>query len=185
MISRSGTTTPISSVCAKCGIIQKSGKRSCCSRGGSWFGQCVSAGNADLGHTWYEGIRVCEARQSQAVVVQRLHGPQPESKASSDDITSEVTSTAANASIDISVSMLTLKTIAIPVKLSTVPPLRPEITPSPNLTIDNPSGRPGLKPCQITSQSVPQLLRRNCTSHCLSSLALTLCLSLSVHTNQF
>ena len=31
------TTTIISSVCPKCGIIAKSGKISCCGRGGSWF----------------------------------------------------------------------------------------------------------------------------------------------------
>ena len=49
-------------MCPKCGSIKKSGKRSCCGRGGSWFRNCGSAGNAKLDHTWYEGIQVCKAR---------------------------------------------------------------------------------------------------------------------------
>ena len=56
------TTRTISSVCSKCGIIAKSGKNSCCGRGGSWFKNCGSAGNAQLAHTWYEGIRACGTR---------------------------------------------------------------------------------------------------------------------------
>merc|ERR1719201_1171673 len=56
------TTTTISSVCRKCGIIAKSGKSSCCGHGGSWFRNCGSVGNAKLDHTWYEGIQVCKAR---------------------------------------------------------------------------------------------------------------------------
>ena len=51
------TTTTISSVCGKCGTSAKSGKISCCGRGGSWFGNC---GSAELDHTWYEGIQVCK-----------------------------------------------------------------------------------------------------------------------------
>ena len=51
--------TSIAFVCPKCGIIAKSGKNSCCGRSGSWFGNCGSAGNVKLDHTWYEGIQVC------------------------------------------------------------------------------------------------------------------------------
>ena len=59
-------TTAARPVCQTCGAIKKSGKSSCCGRGGSWFKNCGSAGNAKLRHTWYEGIQVCETRdQSQ------------------------------------------------------------------------------------------------------------------------
>ena len=56
------TATTINAVCHKCGIISKSAKISCCGRGGSWFRNCGSVGNAKLDHTWHEGIRVCKAR---------------------------------------------------------------------------------------------------------------------------
>ena len=46
--------------CSKCGIIKKSGKSSCCSRGGSWFGKCGSAGDSNHEHTWSEGILACK-----------------------------------------------------------------------------------------------------------------------------
>ena len=76
----------MSNVCAECGIIQKSGKLSCCARGGSWFGKCGSAGNGDLRHTWSEGIRVCEARQFRDAVGQEGHDSRAKSKAFSDDV---------------------------------------------------------------------------------------------------
>ena len=61
-----------SSVCLKCGAIAKSGKVSCCGRGGSWFGNCGSALHAKLDHSWYEGIRSCKAlRRSKSVVGRR------------------------------------------------------------------------------------------------------------------
>ena len=67
----------ISFVCPKCGIIKKSAKRSCCGRGGSWFQNCGSAGNAKIHYTWYEGIRVCKTRSKpKAVIGQKLHGVQ-------------------------------------------------------------------------------------------------------------
>ena len=69
-------------VCPHCGTIKKSGKSSCCARGGSWFKNCGSTGNAKLDHTWYEGIRVCKTRvQSkkasgrQSNAAQRLNSP--------------------------------------------------------------------------------------------------------------
>ena len=72
--------TSISSVCPKCGTMEKSGKNSCCGRGGSWFRNCGSAGNMQLRHTWYEGIRVCKTRAQskrasgrQSNAAQRLH----------------------------------------------------------------------------------------------------------------
>ena len=65
-------TMAMSPQCRKCGSIDKSGKSSCCARAGSWFQNCGSAGNAKLGHTWYEGIRVCRTRsQSKRVSSQQ------------------------------------------------------------------------------------------------------------------
>jgi len=67
-------TMPIGSVCAKCGTMEKSGKSNCCGRGGSWFRNCGSAGNAKLRHTWSEGIQACTARaQSKTVIGQQLN----------------------------------------------------------------------------------------------------------------
>ena len=61
----------VSPVCLKCGIIKKSGKTSCCGRGGSWFTNCGGAGVSKLRHTWYEGIQTCKARsQSKTIIVQ-------------------------------------------------------------------------------------------------------------------
>ena len=62
-MSATKTATTITPVCRKCGTIRKSGKSSCCGRGGSWFRNCGSAGNAKNSHTWYEGIQVCKARK--------------------------------------------------------------------------------------------------------------------------
>ena len=54
-------------------MTKKSGKLSCCGRGGSWFGDCGSAGDVNAGHTWYEGIRACQAGQFQTAAAQQLH----------------------------------------------------------------------------------------------------------------
>ena len=74
----------ISSACPKCGSIKKSGKSSCCGRGGSWFKNCGSGGNVKLHHTWYEGIQVCKARtQSRTVFGQQPNSAQYNSMDSS------------------------------------------------------------------------------------------------------
>ena len=63
--------------CPRCGTIERSGKISCCGRGGSWFKNCGVAGNRKLHHTWYEGIQVCKARsQPKTVIDQQLNGAQ-------------------------------------------------------------------------------------------------------------
>ena len=49
-------------VCSKCGTIGKSSKMSCCGSGGSWFTKCGGFGNAQLRHTWQEGIQACKTR---------------------------------------------------------------------------------------------------------------------------
>ena len=79
------TTTSISPVCPACGIIRKSGKLSCCAHGGSWFGNCGNAENANFAHTWYDGIASCKARQFQVAVGEQLHDFQLKSNASSGD----------------------------------------------------------------------------------------------------
>jgi len=55
--------------CLACGMIQKSGKLSCCARGGSWFGNCAATANAKIKHTWYEGIQACKGRDPKSVVL--------------------------------------------------------------------------------------------------------------------
>ena len=77
----------ISSVCPICGVIKRSGKMSCCGRGGSWFGKCGSAGSTKLDHTWYEGLQACKARaQSKTVIGQQLNGVQQERNESSQGV---------------------------------------------------------------------------------------------------
>ena len=67
------STTTTSSTCSECGTIAKSGKISCCGRGGSWFGQCGGVGNESFAHSWYEGIRTCKIQKPQSVVSQQMH----------------------------------------------------------------------------------------------------------------
>ena len=72
------TTTPANSLCPKCGIVGKSEKTSCCGRSGSWFGNCGSAGNVEVGHTWYEGIQACKTwARSKGSVGRRFNADQP------------------------------------------------------------------------------------------------------------
>ena len=47
-ITPAAVTMTVSYVCPKCGTIEKSGKISCCGRGGAWYGNCGSAGNKTL-----------------------------------------------------------------------------------------------------------------------------------------
>ena len=58
------TRTPAASPkCRKCGRILKTGKFSCCARGGSWFKKC---GDDDgrFDHTWSEGVQACNTLES-------------------------------------------------------------------------------------------------------------------------
>ena len=55
-----GVSMLSSNGCSKCGITKKSGKRSCCARGGSWFNNCGDAGDMQFDHTWAEGIQACK-----------------------------------------------------------------------------------------------------------------------------
>ena len=63
--------------CLNCVPIKKSGKTSCCGRGGSWFEKCGGAGNSNLDHTWYEGIRACKSwAQPKIALVQQSNAAQ-------------------------------------------------------------------------------------------------------------
>ena len=79
------TTTSIVSVCHTCGVVKKSNKRSCCARGGSWYGKCGGADNTNREHTWYEGLQACKALQSQAVMVHQQNAVEQKSTNFSDD----------------------------------------------------------------------------------------------------
>ena len=46
--------------CVKCGMSKKSGKYSCCARGGAWFKSCGDPSDPNFGHTWTEGIQACK-----------------------------------------------------------------------------------------------------------------------------
>ena len=81
---------PISHVCPECGTMKNSGKRSCCGRGGAWFGKCGGAGDANLGHSWYEGIQACKARQFKVAVVHQVHASKPNNDDASPDPASMV-----------------------------------------------------------------------------------------------
>ena len=54
--------------CLNCAIARKSGKRSCCARGGTWFKNCGDAGDPQFDHTWAEGIQTCKNVGSSASV---------------------------------------------------------------------------------------------------------------------
>ena len=133
------TATHIGSVCHKCGITKKYGKLSCCGRGGSWFGNCGSAG---LGYTWHEGIRACKARQYRTAVGQQLRVSQSKPSISSDgaiagvDSKAVITASHVFASTPANTSMPFLVTT----RTSTMPdpksPANPTIHPPANLTIN-------------------------------------------------
>ena len=61
-----------SSLCSECATMKKSGKRSCCARGGSWFKNCGGTGDTHFDHTWLEGIRACEVVLDSNVVESAL-----------------------------------------------------------------------------------------------------------------
>ena len=64
-------------VCAKCGAMKKSGKLSCCARGGAWFKNCGEVDNTKFDHTWVEGIQACNSfASSVSVKAQMMFGHQ-------------------------------------------------------------------------------------------------------------
>ena len=53
------TGSPGHHACPKCGTIKKSGKKSCCAPGGSWFKNCGNPGDKKVQYTWSAGMKVC------------------------------------------------------------------------------------------------------------------------------
>ena len=53
--------TTAESGCPKCGTLLKTGKSSCCGRGGAWAGKCADEVSDDFDHTWIEGIKMCSS----------------------------------------------------------------------------------------------------------------------------
>ena len=118
-ISAAATTT-ISSACLTCGAIKKSGKLSCCARGGSWFGNCGATGNTKFQYSWYEGIQACKARQPKTVMGQQLNSVQQNSNNSSHDNSDIMNSKTAIVIAHMSVS----KSAGRPISGTTLSPMR-------------------------------------------------------------
>ena len=57
--------------CPECSIIKRSGKHSCCARGGSWFKKCGDASDPKFNHTWAEGVEACKTFASAGWVADR------------------------------------------------------------------------------------------------------------------
>ena len=66
--------------CRKCGIIKKSGKRSCCARGGAWFKRCGDAGDPTKDHTWADGMAACQRKLRAAFMHMHTHAGQVDHK---------------------------------------------------------------------------------------------------------
>ena len=73
LIVRSPITTPVSTrtlaitssnkmACPKCGTFAKSGRVSCCARGGAWHKNCGGAGDRNTNHRWFEGAEACKCK---------------------------------------------------------------------------------------------------------------------------
>ena len=74
--TKTPVTTAVASGCPKCGSL-KSGKSSCCGRGGAWFGKCADEVNDKFDHTWVEGISECKSAdvaRAQAKKLQAIRG---------------------------------------------------------------------------------------------------------------
>ena len=52
-------STLSSSRCPMCGTNKKSGKLSCCARGGAWFRKCGDVRDTTFDHTWADGVQAC------------------------------------------------------------------------------------------------------------------------------
>ena len=62
--SPAGLPTTVTPACSKCGTIKKTRERSCCARGGAWFNNCGAPGQANVDHTWTEGLLSCRGSAS-------------------------------------------------------------------------------------------------------------------------
>ena len=60
--ARTESSVTRSKGCPKCGTIKKSGKLSCCARGGAWFKNCGDVGDSSFEHTWSDGFNACKSK---------------------------------------------------------------------------------------------------------------------------
>ena len=60
MAATTTATTPLIT-CPKC-VTNRSGKLSCCARGGAWFKKCGDVGDSNVEHTWFDGTRACKGK---------------------------------------------------------------------------------------------------------------------------
>ena len=60
--------------CSKCGTVKKTGKLSCCARGGTWFEKCGDTEDPKFEHTWAEGIQACNELASAPQSAEQGHG---------------------------------------------------------------------------------------------------------------
>ena len=62
--------------CSKCSTLKKSGKLSCCARGGAWFKNCGDADATQFDYTWAEGIEACKGllKPSLQVILRNVGG---------------------------------------------------------------------------------------------------------------
>ena len=60
--------------CPACGIIKKSGKHSCCARGGAWFKNCGDTDDSKFDYTWAQGIKACQGFTASVTAKAHLQG---------------------------------------------------------------------------------------------------------------
>ena len=114
------TTRPTRVVCLTCGAIKKTGKLSCCARGGSWFGKCGGAGNTNREHTWSEGLQACEARQAKAVMGLQQTAVEHKNYNSSDDAVMGINSKTGS----VATHIISSKPVNAPMSVATTIPVR-------------------------------------------------------------
>ena len=70
-------SVPSSKVCPQCGTNKKTGKRTCCGHGGSWFNDCGDVGDSTFKHTWGEGAQACQSLKLVQSVLSREESTLP------------------------------------------------------------------------------------------------------------
>ena len=153
------TTTIDNSVCLKCGIIQKSGKASCCGHGGSWFKSCGGAGNTNLDRTWYEGIKACKAQPQS--VAQQVNAAQQKGNYPSNDV-DIVNSKSVSTSTPTSVTTVVIESTNAPAITST--------TKSTRVPVDTPTSM--FVPADHASASTSSHIVVNARSHTSESTSI-------------
>ena len=66
------TSPSIGLICTKCGITNKTGRHSCCARGGAWFKNCGDADDTQFDHTWIQGMQACKSKLWSVRILCRL-----------------------------------------------------------------------------------------------------------------